>query len=144
MIFCHQVIMHTQMNYYSSQIVLFMHDVIHGNWTQLHTWGGRITSFIKKQTKCKMISLKLVNIPTPNCFIFTFVKKNKIIGIISTLQIAQGACFWKIQVEIVLDVNHLNLVPCMAIMFPIHSLHLTKMTIETNKGGGRVQIKHHH
>jgi hypothetical protein len=32
----------------------------------------------------------------------------------------------------------------MAIMFPIHSLHLTKMIVGTNKRVWCVQITHHH
>jgi hypothetical protein len=75
------------------------------------------------------------NITTPNYFVSTFVKKKEITSIILTLQMAQVTNFLKVQVEIVLAFSRFNLVPCMAIMFPIHSLHLTKVIIKTNKRG---------
>jgi hypothetical protein len=75
------------------------------------------------------------NITIPNYFVSTFVKKKEITSIILALQMAQATNSLKVQVEIVLDVSRFNLVPCMAIMFPIHSLHLTKMIIGTNKRG---------
>jgi hypothetical protein len=61
-------------------------------------------------------------------------------SIISALQMVQVSSSSKVQVEVILDVIHLNLVPRMAIMFLIHSLHLTKVTIGTNKKG---QFKQH-
>jgi hypothetical protein len=82
------------------------------------------------------------NIATPNYFVSTFIKKKEITSIILTLQMAQTTNSSKVQVEIVIDVSHFNLVPCMAIMFPIHSLHLTKMIIGTNLGA--IQTTHHH
>jgi hypothetical protein len=128
--------MQTQMNCCSSQIILLVHDVIHASWTQLHIEGGNITGSMKKQIKCRTISLKLINnVIIPNYFISTFVNKKEIIGIISTLQMAQATSFSKVQVEIVLNVSHFNLVPHMVIIFPIHSLHLTKVTVGTNKRG---------
>jgi hypothetical protein len=48
---------------------------------------------------------------------------------------AQAVSSLKVQVEIIFNVNHFNLVPRMAIMFPIHSLHLTIVTIRINKRG---------
>jgi hypothetical protein len=52
---------------------------------------------------------------------------------------AQVVRFSKIQIEIVLDVNHdLDPIPHMAIMFLVHSLHLTKVTVQINKEGGGV------
>jgi hypothetical protein len=79
-----------------------------------------------------MISLKLVNnVATPNYFIFTFVKKNKIAKIILALQMAKATSSLKIEVE----VSCFNFVPCMAIMFLVHFLHLTTVTVESNKRG---------
>jgi hypothetical protein len=53
---------------------------------------------------------------------------------ISTLQMAQALSSPKSMVEIGLDVSHFNLTPCMAIIiFLIHSLHLPKMIVDTNK-----------
>jgi len=128
------VIMQTKMNYCLSQIVLLVHDVIHASWTQLHTKGGNITTYAKRWTKCKTICLKLVNnITIPNYFVFTFVKKKEITSIILALHMTQAMSSLKFQVEIVLDVSHFNPVPHMAIMFPIHSLDLTRMIIGTNK-----------
>jgi hypothetical protein len=75
------------------------------------------------------------NIATPNCFKSTFVKKKEITSIILALQMAQTTSSLKVQVEIIFDVNHFNLVQHMAIMFPIHSLHLIRMTVKTNKRG---------
>jgi len=113
-----------------------VHDVIHANWTQLHIEGGDIIGSTKKQIKCRTISLKLINnVVIPNYFISTFVNKKEIIGIISTLQMAQSTTSSKVQAEIILDVSHFNLVQHMVIMFPIYSLHLTKVTIVTNKRG---------
>jgi hypothetical protein len=40
----------------------------------------------------------------------------------------------KSKVEIVLDVTCLNFAPRIAIMLPIHSLHLAKLIVEINKG----------
>jgi hypothetical protein len=106
------------------------------NFTQ-----GRYYMFCKKVDKCKIISLKFMNnITTRNCFVSTFVKKNKITGIILTLQMARVTSSLKVQVEIIFYVNRFNLVPCMAIMFPVHSLHLTRVTIRTNNRG---QLKQH-
>jgi len=75
------------------------------------------------------------NVATPNCFISTFVKKKEITSIILTLQMAQTTSSLKVHVEIIFDVTHFNLVQHMAIMFPIHSLHLIRMNVETNKRG---------
>jgi hypothetical protein len=68
-------------------------------------------------------------------FVFTFVKKKKIATIISTLQMAQTPSCLKNKVEIVFDVSCVNLAPHLAIMFLVHSLHLTKMTVKTNNEG---------
>jgi hypothetical protein len=75
------------------------------------------------------------NATTPNCFISTFVKKKEITSIILTLQMAQATSSLKVQVEIIFDVSHFNLVQHMAIMFPICSLHLIRIIVETNKRG---------
>ncbi len=129
------------MNCCSSQIVLLVHNIIHVSWTQFHIEGGGITSFAKKQTMCKTMCLMFMNnIATLNYLVSIFFKKKEIIGIISTLQITEATSSLKIQVEIILDVSHLNLVLGMAIMFLVHSLHLTKVTVETNKRG---QFKQH-
>jgi hypothetical protein len=48
---------------------------------------------------------------------------------------AQVAYFLKSKVEIILDVSHFNLAPHMATMFPIHSLHLPKVIVESNNRG---------
>ncbi len=53
---------------------------------------------------------------------------------------AQAVNSSKTKVEIILDVSHLNLAPCMAIMFLIHALHLPKVTIGTNNKGEFKQI----
>jgi len=128
--------MQTQMNCCSGQIILVVHDIIHANWTQLHIEGGSIIGSTKKQIKYRTISLKFINnVVIPNYFISTFVNKKKIIGIILALQMTQSTSSLKVQVEIVLDVSHFNLLPHMVIMFPIHSLHLTKVTVGTNKKG---------
>ncbi len=47
----------------------------------------------------------------------------------------QAARLLKSKVEIIFHVNHFNLAPHMAIMFPIHSLHLPRMIVETNNRG---------
>jgi hypothetical protein len=49
---------------------------------------------------------------------------------------SQATSFAKSKVEIIFYISHLNLAPCIAIMFPFCSLHLPKVTIETNKGKG--------
>jgi hypothetical protein len=41
----------------------------------------------------------------------------------------------KSKVEIILDVSLLNLMPCMTIMFLVHSFHLPKVTVKTNNRG---------
>jgi hypothetical protein len=46
------------------------------------------------------------------------------------LQMTQTPCFLKSKVEIILDVSHLNLTPCMVIMLLIHSLHLVRLIVE--------------
>jgi hypothetical protein len=76
-----------------------------------------------------------MNVTTPNYYVFTFVKKKKTIAIILTLQMAQTTSSLKIQIEIIFNVNRFDLVPRMAIMFHVHSLHLTKVTIGIDKGG---------
>jgi hypothetical protein len=48
---------------------------------------------------------------------------------------AQATFFSKNKVEIIIDVNHLNLAPRIAIMFPVHSLHLPRVIVETNNKG---------
>jgi hypothetical protein len=53
---------------------------------------------------------------------------------------AQAVNFLESKVEIVLDVSHLNLAPCMAIMFLVHALHLPKVTVRTNNRGKFKQI----
>jgi hypothetical protein len=68
-------------------------------------------------------------------FVSTFVKKKELTTIILALQMAQTVHPPKSKVEIIFDVNHLNLAPRIAIMFPVHSLHLPKMTIRTNNMG---------
>jgi hypothetical protein len=109
----------------------------------LFSKGGIIRDFAKWWTRSKMTSLKVMNnITNPSYFISTFVKKKKIIAIISTLQMAQATSSPKSKVEIVLDVSHFN-TPCMAIMFFVHSLHFPRVTDKTNNEGG-VQTKHHH
>jgi hypothetical protein len=75
------------------------------------------------------------NVTNPSYFMCTFVKKKKIIAIILALQMAQATSFPKNKVEIILDVSRLNLTPRMAIIFPIHSLHLPKVIVGTNNGG---------
>lgn len=128
--------MQTQMNCCSGQIILLVHDIIHANWTKLHIEGGNIIGFTKKQIKCRTISLKFINnVVIPNYFISTFVNKKEIIGIILALQMAQSTSSLKVQVEIVLDVSRFNPLPHMVIMFPIHSLHLIKVTVGSNKRG---------
>ncbi len=128
--------MQTQMNCCLGQIILLVHDIIHASWIQLHIEGGSIIGSMKKQIKCRTISLKFINnVVIPNYFISTFVNKKEFIGIILALQMAQSTSSSKVQIEIVLDVSHFNLVPHMVIMFPIHSLHLTKVTVGTNKRG---------
>jgi hypothetical protein len=90
-----------------------------------------------------MTSLKVVNnVTNPSYFVYTFVKKKEIIAIILALQMAQAMSSPKSKVEIILDVSH-DLTPRMAIIFLVHSLHLPKVIVGTNNGGG-VQIKHHH
>jgi hypothetical protein len=78
-----------------------------------------------------MISFQVVNnIAIPTCFIFTSIKKKEIVALISTLQMIQTPSPLKSKVEIVLDVSHFDFVPHMAIMLPIHSLHLAKLIIK--------------
>jgi hypothetical protein len=77
----------------------------------------------------------MTNVATPSHFVSTFVKKNKIIDIILALQMAQAHNSSKSKVEIILNISHLNLVPRMAIMFHVHSLHVLKVTIYTNNKG---------
>jgi hypothetical protein len=48
---------------------------------------------------------------------------------------AQATSSLKIQIEIILNVSRFDLIPHMAIMFRVHSLHLTKVTIGIDKGG---------
>lgn len=74
----------------------------------------------------------MTNVATPSHFVSTFVKKKKIIDIILALQMAQTHNFSKSKVEIILNISPLNLVPRMAIMFHVHSLHVLKVTIYTN------------
>ncbi len=84
------------MNYYSNQIVLLVHDIIHASWTKFHTKGGDIIGSTKRWSRCKMISLKLMNnVATTNCFDFTFVKKKEIAGFISTLQMVMHSLLLK-------------------------------------------------
>jgi hypothetical protein len=70
--------------------------------------------------------------------------RKKLQTIIPTLQMSQATSSTKSKIEILFDVSHLNLAPCIAIMFPFYSLHLPRVTIETNKGwgGGGVKTKH--
>ncbi len=56
---------------------------------------------------------------------------------------AQAMRFLKNKVESVFYVSHLNLAACMAIMIPVHSLHLPRNEHKTDKWGG-FQTKHHH
>jgi len=76
------------------------------------------------------------NITIPSCFISTFVKKKEIAALISALQMTQTPSSLKNKVEIVLDVSHFNFAPHMAIMLPIHSLHLAKLIVKIDNGGG--------
>ncbi len=124
------------MNYYSSQILLLVHDIIDVSCTHIHTKGGVVIDFAKRWTWSKMISFKVVNnIAIPSYFVSTFIKKKEIVGIISTLQMAQAPNFLKSKVEIILNVSFFNLASRMAIMFHVHSLHLLIMTARTNNGG---------
>jgi hypothetical protein len=62
-------------------------------------------------------------------FQFYICLEKQIIAIISALQMAQVVNSSKSKVEIILDVSHLNLALCMAIMFLVHALHLSRVTI---------------
>jgi hypothetical protein len=48
---------------------------------------------------------------------------------------AQATNLPKSKVEIIIDISHFNLTTQMATMFPIHSLHLPKVIIDTNNRG---------
>jgi hypothetical protein len=48
---------------------------------------------------------------------------------ILTLQMTQTSCFMEMKVEIIFNVCHLDLAPRMAMVLPIHSLHLSRMVV---------------
>jgi hypothetical protein len=68
------------------------------------------------------------NVATPRNFIGVSIDNQKIIIIISALQMSQALCLPKSKVEII-DVCYLNLVASMVAILCVHSLHLTKMVI---------------
>jgi hypothetical protein len=96
--------------------------------------GALLQILQKGGLRAKKIPFKIIsNVIAPGCFIFTSIKKKKIVAIILALQMAQTLSPLKSKVEIVLDVSCINLAPRMAIMLHVHSLHLVRLIVEINK-----------
>jgi hypothetical protein len=83
--------------------------------------------------RAKQFPFKTSDVTTPSYFIFTSIKKKKIVAIILALQMAQTLSPLKSKVEIILDVSCINLVPHVAIMLPVHSLHLVRLIVGIDK-----------
>jgi hypothetical protein len=75
------------------------------------------------------------HVTNPSCFVSTFVKKKEVTTIIPTLQMAQVVRLLKSRLKSFFMLIIFNLAPHMAIMFLVHSLHLPKVTVETNNRG---------
>jgi len=74
---------------------------------------------------------KLSRVVTPRNFIVNTRANKLIASVIYIMQVAQTSITSKAQSKIVLNVGHLHLAPSVAIVLPIHSLHLTQMPWRT-------------
>jgi len=74
---------------------------------------------------------KLSQVVTPSNFIVNTRTNKLIAGVIYIMQVAQTSITSKAQSKIVLNVGHLHFALGVAIVLPIHSLHLTQMPSRT-------------